>query len=134
MHRHRLGDIWPAEIQHQRLAGAGSRRAQRRIVRQRGPARVQCRIRQIEIQETGTGDLDLGENRFGLETGGDLFGNDARIGLGGFCRRQRAVALKLRQVGPVGGCDAAKAFSQAFGGERRAGNPRQVGRERTHCW
>ena len=111
---HRLGDIGAAEIDHHRLAVAGLGRAEPRVLRQRAGARGQRRVGEIEIDEAGTGDLDLGEKRIGLQPGGDLLGDGARIGLGRLGRGQRAIALELRQVGPVGGLHLAEGLRQTL--------------------
>ena len=117
---HGLGDIRSAEIDHHRLAGAGLR-APRHI--QRAGTRIQRCVGQINIEKAGTGNLHLGENRFSLQPGGNLLGNGARIGLGRLRRRQRAVALELRQVRPVGRLHATETLRQAF---RREGLPRDA--------
>ena len=110
---HRLGDVGAAEIDHHRLAVAGCGR-KARALRQHGGARVQRLVGQIEIEKAGTGDLDLGEDAVGLQPRGDLFGNGAGIGFRRLRRRQRAIALELRQIGPVGHLHLAEMSRQAL--------------------
>ena len=79
----------------------------------RGERGVEHAIGEDEIEEAGAGDFDLRETRVGGEARGDLFGEGARIGLGGLGGGQRAVRLELREVGPVGDLDAAEGGVEA---------------------
>ena len=104
----------------------------RAIVGQRARARGQRRVGDVEIDEAGTGDLDLGEDRIGLEPRGDLLGEPARIGLGLLGRRQRAVALELRQIGPVRDLHRPQFGGKAFGGKSGTHDRRQFGGKASH--
>jgi hypothetical protein len=129
---HGLGDIGAAEIQHRGLAVSGFGRAETNLLRDRADARGQYSIRHVEIDEAGTGDLDLRENRIGLQARRDLFGDRARIDLRLLGGRQRAVALELREIGPVGALHQAQLGQQSLGGERGARDRRQFLGERDH--
>ncbi len=127
-HMHGFGDVGAAEIDHYRLAvGCG-----RRLMLQWSSAHVQRRVGQIQIQETRPGDLHFAENRVCLQARGNLFGDGAGIGFRSLGRRQRAVALELRQVRPIGGLHKPEIFRKPFRGERLAGDARKFGSQRCH--
>ncbi len=110
-HMHGLGDIGAAEIDQNRFAVGRGRRFRRR------DAGIQRRIGEIKIDEARPCDLDLGKLRIGLQPRRDPLGDGAGIGFGFLGRRQRAVALELREIGTVGGLHQAEPFVQPFGGE-----------------
>ena len=119
MHRHGLGDIGTAEIDHQLLAVIGRGAGLRQQRRQR-------RVAKVEIDETGTGDLDPGEARIFLQPRHDLFRDGAGVCFRSFRRRQRAIALELAQIRAVGLGDLAEMRRQAFRREGLAQARRQV--------
>ena len=121
-HMHGLGDIGAAEIDQQGLAVAGLGRGIA-VAAMRG---IERRIGQIQIDEAGTGDLDLGELRDRLSA--------ARRS----SRRWRADwpwllsppparhCTGTGQIGPVGQLTWPKRSVQSFGGEGLAHGARQI--------
>ena len=126
-HMHRLGDVGAAEIDDDAAAIRNRRGGENGVGR--GERGVEHAIGEDEIEEAGAGDFDLRETRVGGEARGDLFGEGARIGLGGLGGGQCAVRLELREVGPVGDLDAAEGGVEAFGGEGRADGGGEIGKQ-----
>jgi hypothetical protein len=129
---HGFGDIRSAEIDEESLAPARFRRTEPHVLRERNATLRQRRVAQIEIDEARPCDLDLGEQRVGPEARDDLLGYRARIGLGLFRRRERAIALELREVWTIGTRDLAERLRESFRRERTADERAQLGAERGH--
>ena len=130
---HRLGHIRATEIDDDGLALARFRRAKTRVLRHRDHARGGGIIGHVEIDETRPGDLHLGEDRISLQPRRDLFGDRARILLGRFGRRQRAVALELREIRTIRNLNRTKLRRKPLRRERGARDRRQLGTQRSHC-
>src|SRR5690606_1245206 len=77
----------------------------------------QGRVRDLQIDEAGAGDLDRGQARITFKPGGDAGGQVARVGAHRLGGGQGAVGLEVGQVGPVRGGDAHVRSGHAFGGE-----------------
>jgi hypothetical protein len=63
---------------------------------------------------------------------GDAFGYSARRGPGNLCGGERAVALKLREIGAIGNLRHAEQRIEPFFGEGAPGDRRQFGEKRCH--
>ncbi len=129
---HGLGDVHAAEIEHHGLAGAGVGCSELRVPGQRDATLRERFVGDVKIDEAGAGDLNLREEWIGFKPRRDLLRDTARIGLGLLGGGERAVALKLREVGPVGAAHLTEGFGQALGRERGARDRAQFGQQRRH--
>ena len=132
-HMHGLGDIGPAEIDDRGAALAGIGRAQPLVA---APARPRCAASTSSVtsrlMKPGPAISTLA-NCGSAFSRAAIFSAMARgLAFRKFCRRQGAIALELRQVGPVRGQHLAERRIQPFGRERLAHGARQLGRQRNH--
>jgi hypothetical protein len=63
---------------------------------------------------------------------GDLLRNGARIGFRGFGGGESAVALELREIGPIGALHLPEGFRQPLGRERGTRDRAQLCGQRSH--
>ena len=78
-HMHGLGDIGTAKIDDRGLSLTGIRRAQFLVTRQIAQRRAQHGIADIQIDEAGTGDFNLGEARILFQPRDKLLVRQQRI-------------------------------------------------------
>src|SRR5437763_10116487 len=100
-HMHRFGDVRAAEIDDDSLATSNLRRAQSPLFRESAGPLLKRVIGHSEIDETGTGDRHSGENWIAFQPRSNLLRNRPWIRLCLLRGWQSAVALKLREVGPI---------------------------------
>ncbi len=129
---HRLGDVRPAEIDDKRLALARLWSAETRVPGKGHAACGQRSVGDVQIDEAGTRDLDLGEQRIRLQARRNLVRNRTRIGLGLFGGGERTVALELCEVGTIRPRHLAERRRQTLRRERGSRDRTQLGAERAH--
>ncbi len=124
---HRLGHVRAAVIDHH-LAGIGHTGGTGFVGVSSDFARTlrQGGIRQLHIDEAGTGDLDRGQGRMAFQMRGDLGGQFARIGLQRLGSGQRAIGLEVGQIGAVRRGHTGQRSIHAFGREGGGASLRTV--------
>ena len=129
---HRFCDIGAAEIDDEQFSEPRFRSGQTRIGRHvRGPEDKRV-VGYVEIDKSRTGNLHLRKDAVVAKSRRDTLGNGARRGFGELRCSERAVALKLCEIGAIGNLHHSKRRIETFFGERPAGGRRQFRNERRH--
>ncbi len=101
-HVHGLGDVGTAVVDHDLLRGRHALDTKSIVVRRALCVCCEKLVGQFEVDEPGTGERYLAKDSVVGEHLRDLLPDLPRVGLVRLCGGERAVALKLSQVGTVG--------------------------------